>query len=139
MPLEDICALEALLCLRSRSRTETADNGRLVVSCNNMSITVVFPREACVVIRAAGNRAWIRSSRLWLEAELCSDKALQELTSSMNVLIDVPPSLCRTCRNQDKGKYSWYCLMLSICLSHEERLKVGCWMVIDFVIAVAGC
>lgn len=56
MPLEDISAIETLLCSRSTTRAEATDHGTFVVS-EGVSVLVVLPCEALDVVFAGSDWA----------------------------------------------------------------------------------
>ena len=63
MPLENVCAVEALLSGRAWTRTETAYHSPFIMG-QCMSILVVFPCEALLVILASRDRALLWPLRL---------------------------------------------------------------------------
>lgn len=60
MPLEDIGAIEALLCGASTARAEAADHRSLVMG-EGVSILVVLPSETLGVVFTSRNRALLGS------------------------------------------------------------------------------
>lgn len=60
MPLEDVCAVEALFCRTTGAGAESADHGTLVVG-QSVSVLVVLASEPFGVVLASGNRALLRA------------------------------------------------------------------------------
>lgn len=84
MSLEDISAVEALLCGAAATRTEAADHGTFVVS-EGMSVLVVLASKALCVVLAC--RYW---ALLWTLVLVCEHMCLE--------ILDMPSA----CRNRAK-------------------------------------